>query len=127
MLSRPCWVGSMYFCNMASHVDIIKSLHVLLRIFVRGQLEVNSRCIQGSYGSRHARITYIVDGELWVVNVIPTGQFDIRDASKFDLSHPRSLGAVVRSFCRRLGQDMPSFESIDEVLAKGPPAWMLEE
>jgi hypothetical protein len=35
-----------------------------------------------------------------------------------DLSDPRSVPVIIRTTCRRLGLDMPSFELVDEVIAR---------
>lgn len=77
--------------------------------------------------NRRTRVVHLIEkNELWVGLVQINGDLDRRDVSKFDLLDPRSIPAAVRSFCRRMGKQMPSFEVIDEVLVEGVPEWLLE-
>lgn len=108
---------------MTSSEPVTSSLHLLLRCFVSGLIDAGYNSIEVSKRGRCARITHIIGkAELWVCSV--RGLNPDNDLSKFDLYDPRSIGAAIRSLCRRVGDDMPSFYEIDRVLDEGPPSWM---
>ncbi len=110
--------------------EVTEGLRTLLRCFVRGTIDAGYNAIEVTKRNRKARITHLVDkGELWVcnVNLLNGGPDHSDQSSKFELNDPRSIPVAIRSLCRRLGDDMPSFEEIDRILAEGPPAWMLED
>lgn len=116
--------------RVPERTEIIEALRTLLRFFVRGTIDAGYNAIEVTKRNRKARITHLVDkGELWVcnVNLINGGPDHNDQSSKFELNDPRSIAVAIRSLCRRLGDDMPSFEEVDRVLEEGPPAWMLEE
>lgn len=97
------------------------ALHILLRCFVRGVIDMGYNAIDITCHNRRARIVHLVDkNTLWVCNVNTVNDRpDYTDlSSKFELDDPRSIPAAIRSLCRRLGQRMPNFDEIDEVLDK---------
>ncbi len=70
-------------------------------------------------------IFYIEDGNIVVMKArtsLGSGIRYLRDfegedsKSRFDILDPRAIIASVRAVCRRLGEDLPSVERVDEVI-----------
>jgi hypothetical protein len=107
---------------------IIDSLRLLFRCLgaVESDHPISKLSLILGRQSRRIRIRYSDDkGEITVSNL----SWDDKHSNPhtFELNDPRSVVAIIRSGCRRLGMDVPSFERVSEMLEEGPPAWMLEE
>ncbi len=112
--------------SSTARTEVIQALHPLLRYFANVPFQIGMNSILGGRVGYRARVTHLIEkNELWISTVNSVGLS--QDVSKFDLNDPRSIAAVVRSFCRRVNCEMPSFESIDRVLNEGAPEWMLDD
>ncbi len=110
-----------------NETEIISGLRILLRYFTHGIIDCVYARIDVERCNRKVRLHHMINqNELWVSDISMVSGRSY-DTYKLELNDPRSVPVAIRTVCRRLGQDMPSFEAIDEILEKGLPAWMLEE
>ena len=128
--SRPEGRLSAYLGGMDER-EFMKSLYILARTFVHGEVwhREHIQAIEARFRGRRARITHLVDIqtlEIAKIDLINCRVYD-RDRSLIELNDPRSIPVAIRVFCRLLGQDIPSFEAVDEALKTDPPYWWVEE
>lgn len=111
--------------------EIISSLRILLRCLCRGKIDTfyDSIDIDINRISKARIIHNTSKNELWVVvrSILNPASDSKKPPNIFELSDPRSIGAVIRCVCRLTYQHVPSFDAIDEILNEGPPAWVLDE
>ncbi len=101
-------------------------------VLVRGEIiyRENFRCLDGKSRGDRARLVWQPSKntvEVFDLNMF--GQPDPRRNSVFvvELTDPRAIPAAIRTFCRLLKQEMPSFWAVDEALKEEAPVWWHEE
>lgn len=112
--------------------EFMRELYMLARTFVRGEIVYRDRlrAIDGNCRDRRARLVYYPGDRLEAFDLGLFGQpvaIYNRQTMNAELADPRAIPAVIRTFCRLLGQEMPSFWAVDEALKEEAPPWWHEE
>lgn len=108
---------------MREVTDVIAALIPLVKYFISwSTVTTSGNILQVTASTKAVRITHDISNNLLIVGIIPHHYSDYYgDVSQFDLQDPRSIPATIRSVCRRVGKEMPAFESVDHILDNGIP------
>lgn len=108
------------------HHPLIASLYLLMRSYFQGDFTAEYSTIQIKSSRGHVHIEYQADQSQFRVHRWNfSGTYDLEGT--FPIEHPKAVGAAIRCTARLLKQEMPSFDSIDLLLAEGPPQWFIDE
>ena len=107
---------------MRETTEIIAAIVPLIKYFISwSSITVNGKILEVTASGKTIRITHDTVKNVLIVGISDSYGRHWPDKSQFDLHDPRSIPATIRSACRRVGKNIPDFDTIDFLLENGIP------